>query len=385
VTNELKVIVEADGGSRGNPGPAGYGAVVFDATTGEVLAERKQAIGIDTNNVAEYQGLIAGLTAARELGARTVAVRMDSKLVVEQMSGRWQVKHPSMRPLARQAAELGRNFAELSFSWIPREQNKYADRLANEAMDAAAGKPLTSAGTQAALVEQVSMPIQETLDGPTPQTAWLPPNSTPTRLIMLRHGVTEYTLAKRFAGRSDLDLLDEGRTQAEQAAERIARLGPVNAVVSSPLRRTRQTAQVVADRLGVDMNMDLDIEIEDGFAETDFGDWDGHTYPEVEAGWPGELAKWLNDPAVAPPGGESFEAVTRRVRRARDRVLAAHADETVVVVTHVSPIKILVRLALDAPPSALHRMYLAPASISVVDYYPDGPVTLRSFNDSAQL
>ncbi|MDQ1736192.1 MAG: ribonuclease / adenosylcobalamin/alpha-ribazole phosphatase [Pseudonocardiales bacterium] len=385
MSEDLKVIVEADGGSRGNPGPAGYGAVVFDATTGEVLAERKQAIGIDTNNVAEYQGLIAGLTAARELGARAVAVRMDSKLVVEQMSGRWQVKHPSMRPLARQAAELRRDFAEITFTWIPREQNKYADRLANEAMDAAAGKPLKSAGTGATLVAPVSMPIQETLDGPTPQTAWLPPNSTPTRLILLRHGVTEYTLAKRFAGRSDLDLLDEGRTQAEQAAERIARLGPVNAVVSSPLRRTRQTAQVVADRLGVDAGIDFDIEIEDGFAETDFGDWDGHTYPEVEARWPGQLAKWLNDPAVAPPGGESFEAVTRRVRRARDRVLAAHTDETVLVVTHVSPIKILVRLALDAPPSALHRMYLAPASISVVDYYPDGPVTLRSFNDSAQL
>ncbi|MDQ1691251.1 MAG: ribonuclease / adenosylcobalamin/alpha-ribazole phosphatase, partial [Pseudonocardiales bacterium] len=162
MSEDLKVIVEADGGSRGNPGPAGYGAVVFDATTGEVLAERKQAIGIDTNNVAEYQGLIAGLTAARELGARAVAVRMDSKLVVEQMSGRWQVKHPSMRPLARQAAELRRDFAEITFTWIPREQNKYADRLANEAMDAAAGKPLKSAGTGATLAAPVSMPIQET-------------------------------------------------------------------------------------------------------------------------------------------------------------------------------------------------------------------------------
>ncbi len=135
-----RVVVEADGGSRGNPGPAGYGAVVFDADTGEVLAERKESLGVVSNNVAEYRGLIAGLTAAAELGARHVAVRMDSKLVVEQMSGRWQVKHPAMKPLAREAAALRARFDEITFQWIPRERNTHADRLANEAMDAAAGR-----------------------------------------------------------------------------------------------------------------------------------------------------------------------------------------------------------------------------------------------------
>jgi orotate phosphoribosyltransferase len=133
------VVVEADGGSRGNPGPAGFGAVVRDPTTGAVLAQRSEAIGVATNNVAEYRGLIAGLAAARELGATQVAVRMDSKLVVEQMSGRWQVKHPDLRPLARQASDLRAGFETASFEWIPRELNKDADRLANEAMDAAAG------------------------------------------------------------------------------------------------------------------------------------------------------------------------------------------------------------------------------------------------------
>ncbi len=134
-----RVIVEADGGSRGNPGPAGYGAVVLDADTGAVLAERKESIGPDTNNVAEYRGLIAGLTAARDLGASAVRVRMDSKLVVEQMSGRWQVKHPAMRPLFRQASQLATEFASITFEWIPRAQNSHADRLANQAMDAARG------------------------------------------------------------------------------------------------------------------------------------------------------------------------------------------------------------------------------------------------------
>lgn len=131
-----KVIVEADGGSRGNPGPAGYGAVVMDAT-GQELADRKGFLGVATNNVAEYSGLIAGLTAAKELGAATVAVRMDSKLVVEQMNGNWKVRHPGLRPLASRAATLVREFDSVTFTWIPRADNTRADALANEAMDAA--------------------------------------------------------------------------------------------------------------------------------------------------------------------------------------------------------------------------------------------------------
>ncbi|MGZ6804643.1 MAG: reverse transcriptase-like protein, partial [Nocardioidaceae bacterium] len=98
------VRIEADGGSRGNPGPAAYGAVLFDVDTGEVIADRAERIGVATNNVAEYRGLIAGLELYHEHaeGAR-LEVRMDSKLVIEQMTGRWKIKHPDMRPLATQA------------------------------------------------------------------------------------------------------------------------------------------------------------------------------------------------------------------------------------------------------------------------------------------
>jgi len=131
----VKLIVEADGGSRGNPGPAGYGAVVLDPDTEEVLAECAEGLGITTNNVAEYQGLIAGLRAAIELGATEVEVRMDSKLVVEQMSGRWQVKHPAMKPLALEAGRLVRELGSVRFGWIPRARNSRADALANKAMD----------------------------------------------------------------------------------------------------------------------------------------------------------------------------------------------------------------------------------------------------------
>lgn len=134
-------VVEADGGSRGNPGPAGYGAVVSDAATGETLAEAAEYIGVATNNVAEYRGLIAGLRAAAELGATDVQVRMDSKLVVEQMSGRWKIKHPAMQPLAAEAAQLVREIGSVRFEWVPRLRNSRADALANQAMDAQAAEP----------------------------------------------------------------------------------------------------------------------------------------------------------------------------------------------------------------------------------------------------
>ena len=136
----MKVIIEADGGSRGNPGPAGYGAVVLDAATEEVLVERNNGLGVTTNNVAEYEGLIAGLRAAIELGATEVEVRMDSKLVVEQMSGRWKVKHPSMKPLATEAGRLAWEIGSVRFGWIPRARNSRADALANSAMDTQAAR-----------------------------------------------------------------------------------------------------------------------------------------------------------------------------------------------------------------------------------------------------
>jgi probable phosphoglycerate mutase len=139
----VKVIVEADGGSRGNPGKAGYGAVV-KSPDGDVLAEVTGALGMTTNNVAEYSGMIAGLKAAAELGADEVDVRMDSRLVVEQMSGRWKIKHEGLRPLAAEAAQLMQRFTSVRFSWVPREQNSHADRLANQAMDGSSAPALAT-------------------------------------------------------------------------------------------------------------------------------------------------------------------------------------------------------------------------------------------------
>lgn len=127
--------IQADGGSRGNPGIAGSGAVVLDDATGEVLAEVGVFVGVATNNVAEYHGMIAGLKKAYEIDETArIHVQMDSKLVVEQMSGRWKIKHEGMRTLAKQAHELIAA-RPVTFEWIPREQNSLADALANRAMD----------------------------------------------------------------------------------------------------------------------------------------------------------------------------------------------------------------------------------------------------------
>lgn len=374
------LVVEADGGSRGNPGPAGYGACVLDPVTGETLAETAEYLGRVTNNVAEYRGLIAGLRAAHALdpGAE-VRVRMDSRLVVEQMSGRWKIKHPDMRPLAAEARTIfpaGR----VSYEWIPREKNKHADRLANEAMDAGlAGKvwePTASVSVpaSASAPDSVSAPASG-------DAGWSADMGAPTTLVLLRHGETALTPQKRFSGSggSDPELSETGLLQAQRVAAALAARGTVQDVVSSPLVRCRQTAGAVADRLG------LEVRIDEGLRETDFGAWEGLTFGEVRERYPAELDAWLASPEVAPPGGESFEAVAGRVGRARDDLLARYPGRTVLAVTHVTPVKTLVQLALGAPSESLFRMELSAASLTAVAYYADGNASLRVFNDTGHL
>ncbi|MDG4832359.1 bifunctional RNase H/acid phosphatase [Solwaraspora sp. WMMD1047] len=421
-----RVVVEADGGARGNPGPAGYGAVVRDAGTGQVLAERAEAIGVATNNVAEYRGLLAGLTAAAEVGAAEVEVRMDSKLVVEQMCGRWQIKNPGLRPLAAEAAVLVRRFDAVTFTWIPRERNRHADALANAAMDQAAGRPpkasrpTTAAEPPAALTEPgepgeqpgrtapaggvdpavppadggplaeplanggpLAVPLADggPLAGPAKPT-WEPrPASTATRLVLIRHGETELTAQRRYSGRGDVPLAADGAAQARAVAARVAALAPsVAAVVSSPLSRCTATASIVAEALG-----GAPVRTADDLIECDFGAWEGRTFAEVRAGWPAELDAWLASPEVAPPGGESFVEVTHRVRRAVADLLRAYPGETVVVVSHVSPLKIALRDALAAGDAFLHRLFLDPTGLSIVDVWADGGIAVRTVNETAHL
>ncbi|MBB3038949.1 bifunctional RNase H/acid phosphatase [Hoyosella altamirensis] len=356
-----RVIIEADGGSRGNPGPAGYGAVVLDPEDRTVLAERKQAIGIATNNVAEYSGLIAGLEAATEVGAHEVEVRMDSKLVVEQMSGRWKVKHPDMIPLARRAAELAQAFSHVEYRWVPRADNAHADRLANEAMDAA-----NENGEQPPTETEKMAP------------GWTGAVGKPTRLLLLRHGQTQLSIERRYSGRGDHALTPEGHRQARFAAERLARQrGRIAAVISSPLTRAQQTARAVADGL------DVDVHVRDGFIETDFGEWEGLTFAEAAERDPELFQRWLTDTSVAPPGGEPFDEVHRRIQKAKDELVADYSGANVIVVTHVTPIKTLLRIALDVGPALLFRLHLDLASLSIAEFYPDGGAAVRLVNDTS--
>ena len=355
-----RVIIEADGGSRGNPGPAAYGALLKDADTGEVLAEDGTTIGEATNNVAEYSGLIAGLKLAQEFAPDAeIEVRMDSKLVVEQMSGRWKIKHPGMRPLATEANALA-PFGT-TYTWVPREQNKHADRLANEALDGQRSG-VTVGGSEA--------PPQRTRTKK-PERGWAPPTGTPTTLILVRHGVTAHTTDKRFSGglgSSNPGLIDEGREQIRATAEWLKPISDdVDVVVSSPVRRTLESAEIIGEVLG------HPLEVEAGFAEMEFGAWDGLTFAEVAERHKDELDSWLGSLDHAPGGGESFRAVEERVLAARDRVIGEHRGKTIVVVSHVTPIKTLVAHALDAPLLSVYRMELAPASVSVLTYFEGGP------------
>ncbi|MEV6482686.1 bifunctional RNase H/acid phosphatase [Streptomyces sp. NPDC051576] len=412
-------IVEADGGSRGNPGPAGYGSVVIDAATGETLAEAAEYIGIATNNVAEYRGLLAGLRAAHALDPTArIHVRMDSKLVVEQMSGRWKIKHPDMKPLA---AEAGAVFPadQVTYEWIPREKNKHADRLANEAMDAGKrGEQWSAADSRAELLGagpgtppkgrgavstsgsaagrdqppparsmtttgKATADIRAARNVATPSAGWAPADmGAPATFVLLRHGETPLTPQKRFSGSGGTDpsLSDIGRDQAARAATALAARGTIQDIVASPLARTRETAAAVAERLG------LDVTIEEGLRETDFGAWEGLTFGEVRERYPDDLTTWLTDPTAQPTGGgESFAATATRIAATRDKLVAAYAGRTVLLVTHVTPIKTFVQLALGAPLQALFRMELSAASLSAVAYYRDGNASVRLFNDTSHL
>ena len=318
------LIVEADGGSRGNPGPAGYGALVRDGRTGTVLAERARYLGVVSNNVAEYSGLVAGLDAAREIDpAATVRVRMDSKLVVEQMSGRWKIKHEDMRRLAAQAA-LILPASQVTYEWVPRADNSDADALANQVMDSRGEiandyREDTTPGADegrtepaAAATPAPAPPEPADATGATSSTPAGPGFDTPARpsgararfdgaqpltLVLVRHGQTPLTVAGAYSGSSvpGPSLTARGRVQAAQAADLIYRIGrdrwtdlpKPSQIVASPMVRAQETARAVSRRLG------LHVTTDERFAEVHFGDWEGLTAAQIADRWAGQPERWL--------------------------------------------------------------------------------------------
>jgi ribonuclease H / adenosylcobalamin/alpha-ribazole phosphatase len=208
---------------------------------------------------------------------------------------------------------------------------------------------------------------------------WLEALGPPTTTVLLRHGETALSGGRRFAGRGDIPLTRTGLQQAAAAAARLAARGGLDLIVTSPLQRARQTAGAVAAATGVP------VVVGEGWMETDFGEWEGLTHAEAAQRWPERAAAWLTDTSAAPPGGESLAATSDRVLAALDSLLAGHPAATVLVVSHVTPMKILLQHALLAPPAAMRRMLLDVACLCEIDWYDGGVGLVRTLNDTAHL
>ena len=373
----MKVTVYTDGGSRGNPGVAGSGSVVYDED-GTTLAEIAYVVGQkSSNNVAEYHGLLRGLEAARELGASEVDVYMDSKLVVEQMNGRWKIKHPDMKKLALDARDLASGFNKVSYSWVPRAKNKKADELSNVAMDAAAKGDKPGIVDAKSLSTPTATPSHEVAS----PAHWHGHDAPRTRFVLVRHGQTEHSAEKRYSGSSDPALTELGHKQAEAVANAVAKFGQIDVIISSPAQRTQQTAKACAAALGMS---ETEIETVDGFRELDFGAFEGLTKDEARNKYSEEFAAWEANASKAPPEGESLSTVHRRVTRTRLKVQEAHEGKTILVVTHMTPIKSVIRQALESGPDTFRHVFLDLASISVVEFYGATGV-IRCVNDVAHF
>ena len=381
-----RLIVETDGGARGNPGPAGWGAVVREAD-GTVLAERADYLGVATNNVAEYSGLVAGLRAARAIDpSAAIEVKSDSKLLVEQMSGRWQIKHEAMRRLASEARAAFPP-ERVTYTWVPRSANAAADALANEAMDLRVAvvrdrEPDADAeGDTRPDSRPAAAPGQPGPRAAAPRTpralgsAIHLSDVDPVTVVLVRHGQTDMTAARTYAGGGEpgAELNAKGRTEAARAADLVHRIGSEawpdlprpSAVVSSTMLRSQQTAVAVGRRIGAR------VEFDDAFEEIRFGEWEGLTAPEIEARWPGQLSRWHRDPGMPALGGESMHDVAKRVGAAIRRLVQTHAGRTVVVATHTIVIRAGVGSLTRLEPSSWPMLRVPPASLTILRLWPD--------------
>ncbi|MBD8060913.1 histidine phosphatase family protein [Actinomycetaceae bacterium Sa1BUA1] len=363
------LVVEADGGSRGNPGPAGYGALVREGES--VLAERAEYLGECSNNVAEYSGLIAGLRAAARIDPTAqVEVRMDSRLVVEQMSGRWKIKHADMRRLADEARAI-LPAGQVTYTWVPRAENGAADALANAVMDsrgtiatdhtdgapppgsagpvdssAVTGDPLpadSSAVTGDPLPADSSVvtgSLPASSDDDDDEEPPVPDVDTEAPSLADPDAITLVLVSPGWTprdGEEDPELTDEGMELAGAAAAVVDTIGFTlwphlarpSVLLASPLVRAQQTAELISEVA------DLGI-------------------PTVD-----------DDFAAAAPG-ESRAEVAVRVERALARLDETCGGCTVVVAAHADVIAAVIGTVVEAPTEAWDVFRIAPGTISVV-------------------
>ena len=379
------LIIEADGGSRGNPGLAGSGACVIDADSGEIILEVSKFIGIATNNVAEYIALVAGLEGAYGLNPDArILVRMDSKLVIEQMAGRWKIKHPDMQQLGARVQSLVSG-KQVRWQWIPREENSRADALANKAMDEQGDAVVAKqSDSPRSPVVEFNQTLPSSVRAPGGVTEPL------TTVILIRHGRTHLTESKRISGSGGENpgLSDLGRSDAHKAAKAVAEIGnsgpwahlqPISAIVSSPIQRTLDTAHILANELG------LGVEVNQDIAEISFGDWDGHTNAEVMNKWEDEFAAWQGSWDISPPNGESLASFDERVQNGRRAILRENAGKTVAVVSHVMPIRGFIKAGMDAGIAGYWRPQISPCSITIIRFWGDQAAEVIAMNATSHL
>ncbi len=351
------LVLFADGASRGNPGPASLGAVLV--RDGEEIARISKPLGVRTNNYAEYSAVIAGLEYVLEHGLeKDLLIQMDSKLVVEQLSGRWKIKHPDLMELARTAQILLRQL-NARLEWIPRELNFLADEAANQALDSL---PLTEPQNAASAIMASQQPVS--IRAPRVGTE-------PTVIYVVRHGHTSSTESKLISGSMDDPALSElGRADAKSAAAAITALAsrfelPAPVIIAhSDMKRTTETAQLISKELSAPARADSRLR------EISFGDWEGSTMAELESE-SGEIAAWRGSVDRKPPAGESVLELESRVLRALSDLIAENSGSAVAIVSHMMPLRSIAKKALGSSSASHWTLQFAPGSVSVYRFFGD--------------
>lgn len=351
---KLKIILQADGASRGNPGPAAFGAVILDENR-NLLKELFAPLGEQTNNFAEYSAVIAGLEfISNNYSSVSLVIEMDSKLVIEQLAGRWKVNSSTLQELRARAFTLLAGM-DYELVWIPREQNSLADSAANKALDGVLG-------TVIEIPEGVAQPRSIRANRQT---------ILPTTIVLVRHGHTEHTEQNLISGSQGEDpaLSALGLAEASAAAEEVNKLldfyglPSIYEIYHSPQQRARETAQSIAHRNQIRLKADPRLK------EIGFGDWEAVSMDEIESRNPELVSKWRESATVSPPNGESINELELRVGEALREIILGNQGKTIGIVTHMMPCRAIAKKALATTIRAHWSIQFAPASISIFRFY----------------
>ena len=349
------IFLFADGASRGNPGPAAYGVHITDEA-GNTIADFGENLGTATNNQAEYAGVIAGLRYLTTTPHRQVTIRLDSKLVVEQLSGRWKIKNSGMQELAIEARGLLREF-DAKFEWVPREQNSIADANANRALD----------DGDFSTTDQANLPLSSIQ----PRSIRAPRQyQEPTTIAVVRHGHTVNTEKNLISGGdgTDPELSELGLFEAHAAAKQLPillsefGLPELSLVYHSPMLRTTQTGQALAAGR-------LELKADPRLKEIGFGDWEMLEMAQLETDELDLVSTWRGSLEVAPPNGESVLDMQSRVWAALEEIIESNRGKAVAIATHMMPTRAFSAAAFKGARNAYFNLNSSPGGISIYRFF----------------